>query len=376
MLLAAGRSMRTTPVDGGEPTAAGSAPSLEQRTVRIDVSGLPSLRELEQRYENKVVFSRIMHGDSPGHPGTIAVASDQAVPVVGDVLTVVGDGSVVDGVVRDLGHPSTVPLVLDRSQLDFRRITVSSREVAGRRLDQLGLPRRFGATATRVRRGDVDLLAADDLVLQLGDRVRVVSRRDQMGSVAAYLGDSERGASDLNPVGLAVGLTLGLLLGLVAVPLPGGGTFALGVAGGPLLVGLVLGRLQRTGPVLWTIPFQASGAVNQLGMLLFLAYAGSTAGHALAQAASSDEGPRLLVAGFVVTGLTGLTMVYVWPRVARVTGPRLAGQVAAVGTQPAVLAYANERAAQDPRVNLGYALVYPVAMIVKVILAPLIGTIT
>ena len=375
MLLASARSLRraTADADVAEP---GAVPSLEQRTVRVDVAGLPTLQALEERYENKVVFSRIMHGDSPGHPGTVAVASDQAVPVVGDVLTAVGDAAVVDGVVRDLGHLSTVPLVLDRSQLDFRRITVSSREAAGRRLDQLALARRFGATATRVRRGDVDLLASDDLVLQLGDRVRVVARREQMGPVAAFLGDSERGAFDLNPVGLSVGLVLGLLLGLVEVPLPGGGTFALGVAGGPLLVGLVLGRIQRTGPVLWTIPYQASGAVNQLGVLLFLAYAGSTAGHALAQAATSDEGPRLLLAGFVVTGLTAVTMLHAWPLLAGVTGPRLAGQVAAVGTQPAVLAYANERTGQDPRVNLDYALVYPVAMILKVILAPIIGTIT
>ena len=375
MLLAAGRSLRRGS-PGEEPATAGPVPTLEQRTVRVERSGLPSLRELEQRYENKVVFSRIMHGDWPGHPGTVTVASDQVMPVVGDVLTVVGDAALVDGVVGDLGHPSTVPLVLDRSQLDFRRITVSNREVAGRRLDRLGLTGRFGATATRVRRGDVDLLAGDELVLQLGDRVRVVARRDQMGAVASFLGDSERGASDLNPVGLAVGLSLGLLLGLVHVPLPGGGTLALGVAGGPLLVGLMLGRLQRTGPVLWTIPYQASSAVNQLGMLLFLAYAGSTAGHALALAATSDQGPRLLLAGLFVTGLTAATILYAWPLLAHVTGPRLAGQVAAVGTQPAVLAYANELTGQDPRVNLGYALVYPVAMIVKVVLAPIVGTIT
>jgi putative transport protein len=162
----------------------------------------------------------------------------------------------------------------------------------------------------------------------------------------------------------------------VKVPLPAGGTLALGVAGGPLLVGLVLGRLQRTGPVLWTIPYQASGAVNQLGMLLFLAYAGSTAGHALVLAATSVQGLRLLVAGFVVTGLSALALLFLWPRVAGVRGPRLAGQIAAVDTQPAVLAYANERAAYDPRVNLGYALVYPVAMIVKVVLAPILGTFT
>jgi len=385
MLLAAGISLRTkvsapaagTPT-GDEPAAAVDddvVPHLEQRTVRIDVEGLPSLIALEEQYDNKVVFSRVMHGDVPGHPGTLDVASAATTPVVGDILTIVGDADMVEQVVTDLGHPSSVPLVLDRSQLDFRRITVSNRDVAGHSLEQLRLARRFGATATRVRRGDVDLLATDDLVLQLGDRVRVVARRPQMGQVAEFLGDSERGASDLNPVGLALGLTIGLLVGLLVVPLPNGSTFALGMAGGPLLVGLVLGRLQRTGRVLWTIPYQASGAINQLGMLLFLAYAGSNAGHALANALASDQGPRLLAVGVVVTGLTAAVMIVAGPRLAGVAGPRLAGQIAAVDTQPAVLAYVNQRTDADPRVNLGYALVYPVAMIVKVVLAPILGTI-
>ena len=385
MLLAAGISLRTkvrVPASedptGDEPAAAVDddvVPHLEQRTVRIDVEGLPSLIALEEQYDNKVVFSRVMHGDVPGHPGTLDVASAATTPVVGDILTIVGDADMVEQVVADLGHPSSVPLVLDRSQLDFRRITVSNRDVAGHSLEQLRLARRFAATATRVRRGDVDLLATDDLVLQLGDRVRVVARRPQMGQVAEFLGDSERGASDLNPVGLALGLTIGLLVGLLVVPVPNGSTFALGMAGGPLLVGLVLGRLQRTGRVLWTIPYQASGAINQLGMLLFLAYAGSNAGHALAQALASDQGPRLLAVGVVVTGITAAVMIVAGPRLAGVAGPRLAGQIAAVDTQPAVLAYVNQRTDADPRVNLGYALVYPVAMIVKVVLAPILGTI-
>jgi len=118
-----------------------------------------------------------MHGDVPGRPGTVEVASDDVMPVVGDILSVVGDAGVLARVALDLGHPSSVPLAMDRSRLDSRRITVSKRAVAGHSLEQLKMPRRFGVTATRVRRGDVDLLATDDLVLQLGDRVRVVACR-------------------------------------------------------------------------------------------------------------------------------------------------------------------------------------------------------
>jgi putative transport protein len=376
MLIAAALAARTTAAGRGESAVTDRPPPrLEQRTMRIDVQGLPSVVDLEARYGHQVVFSRVMRGDSPGHPGQVSLATDELHPVVGDILTVVGATEVVDRVVTDLGHESTVALVLDRSELDFRRITLSKRAVAGRSLADLRLLRRFGVTATRVRRGDVDLLASEDLVLQLGDRIRLVGRQAQLAKASAFLGDSDREASDLNPVGLALGISLGLLLGLVEIPVPGG-TFELGIAGGPLLAGLLLGRTGRSGPVVWTLPYQASAAINQLGMLLFLAYAGSTAGPALAEALSTSQGPRLLVTGLVVTTVTAAVLVLAGPRLAAVHGPRLAGQVAGAGTQPAVLAYADEKAEGDPRVNLGYALVYPVAMIVKVVLAPLLGGIT
>ena len=371
MLIAAGFAVKVTaPAGVTDPSEVPAA--LERGTVRIDVDDLPGLDELAERYDNRVVFSRLMTGDEPGHPGTLDLPSASTRPQRGDILTVIGDAETVATVIDDLGHPSTVRLVLDRSQLDFRRIAVSNRKVAGRALGDLDLPDRFGATATRVRRGDVDLLATDDLVLALGDRVRVVSSPENLAKVATYLGDSERGATDINPIGLFLGLGLGVLAGLLALPLPGGAKISLGVAGGPLLVGLIVGRLQRTGPVLWSLPHSVSSTLGQFGMLCFLATAGSSAGAALADALASDLGPRLLVAGAVVTVLTAVGLL-VGARFMRTFGPTLAGVMAGTQTQPAVLAYANDVTKADPRVNLGYALVYPVAMIVKVVLAPILG---
>ena len=372
MMLAAGIAARLArPADARrEPTTAPSL--LTHATVRVDRDDLPDLATLAARYGDRVVFSRHMVGDEPDHPGSLGMPEHATRPQHGDILTVVGDTDTVAQVVADLGHPSTVALVEDRSQLDFRRMAVSNHRVAGRAIGDLDLTGRFHATATRVRRGDVDLLATDDLVLALGDRVRVVGAPAQLKDVARYFGDSERGATDINPIGLFVGLGLGLLLGLIVVPLPGGQTLSLGVAGGPLLVGLLLGRLQRTGPVLWSLPHSVSATLSQFGMLAFLAYAGSTSGAALAKALASDIGPRLLLAGAVVTALTAIGLL-VSRHLTGAYGAALAGVVAGTQTQPAVLAYANDVTGADPRVNLSYALVYPVAMIAKVILAPVLG---
>lgn len=210
-------------------------------------------------------------------------------------------------------------------------------------------------------------------MLQIGDRVRVVAPHSRMAELRAFLGDSERGASAYSITSMAIGMTVGVLLGMLEFPLPGGGQFALGLAGGPLLVGLVVGRLGRSGPVLWTMPHGVAQVLSQLGMSLFLAYAGSNAGSALAEEIVSPTGPRLLAAGAAVTAITAAALVLGSRVLAGTFGPRLAGVLAGSQTQPAVLAYANQTTKDDPRVNLGYALVYPAAMIAKVIIAPLLG---
>ncbi len=365
--LAAPRTALAPVTDDAPP------PPLDTMTVRVETAGLPDLGTLVEQYDHRLVFSRIMRGDSPGHPGTVDIATDDAVPVPGDILTVIADPATIDAFVRQAGHPSTVALTLDRSLVDYRRIAVSDPKVAGRALGDLHLRRRFGAVATRVRRGDVDLLATDDLLLQVGDRVRIVAPRSRMQDVTEFLGDSERGASAYSITSLALGLALGVLLGELEFPLPGGGAFALGLAGGPLLVGLLLGRAGRTGRILWTLPHSVASTLSQLGMMLFLAYAGSNSGSALAEALGSPTGPRLLVVGVLVTVTTAATVIVGARLLAGCYGPRLAGMLAGVQTQPAVLAYANETTKDDQRVNLGYALVYPAAMIVKVVVAPLLG---
>ncbi len=375
MLLAAAVGLRLrapraalAPVAEQEPP-----PDLAALTVRVDVADLPDIGTLIERYDNRLLFARIMRGDRPGHPGVVDVATDDAVLAAGDIVSVIGDPETVEAFATATGHPSTVALTLDRSTVDYRRVAVSNRAVAGRPLGGLNLRRRFGAVATRVRRGDVDLLATDDLHVQIGDRIRIVAPRDRMREVTAYFGDSEKGATAYSLTSTSLGMSLGVLVGLLEFPLPGGGHFALGLAGGPLLVGLIAGRAGRTGPVLWSMPHGVAATLSQLGMSLFLAYAGSNAGSALAQALGGPVGPRLLAAGAVVTTVTAAAIIVSGRLVAGIHGPHLAGVLAGAQTQPAVLAYANESTQDDPRVNLGYALIYPAAMIVKVIAAPLLG---
>ena len=339
-------------------------PEIVTVTLEVTSEGLPTVAALGADPEHPVLFSRVKHGDD------VEVPSGDTVLQPGDLVAAIGRQEDIEALEERVGPEAEENIVLDRERLDMRRITMSSRRLSGLTVAQLDLPARFGAVASRVRRGDVDFLATDDLVVQQGDRVRVIAPRETLPEVAKYLGDSERGPADLNPIGLSVGLSLGLLLGVVPLPSPAGGTFEIGLAAGPLLVGLVLGRLSRTGPIAWAVPYNASIALQQLGLLIFLAAAGSRAGGELVDALGSPEGLRIFLSGLVITVAAAVGLVVV-ARLRGLGGARLAGVVAGAQTQPAVLAYAQERTT-DQRVGLGYALVYPAAMLVKILAAQIL----
>lgn len=337
-------------------------------TVRVERRDRPTIAEIRHDYGDKVTFSRLRHQDVTG-PTEVAQEQDEL--KFDDLVAVVGPKSLVDTLARDLGHRSSHNITTDRGELDFRRIALSRRILAGRTLDNLHLDR-FGASVSRVRRGDVDIVAHDGFVVQLGDRLRVVAPRDQMARVSRHLGDSERGGADINPLGLAAGLTIGVLIGLVAVPLPGEQSFALGAGAGTLIVGLVFGRAGRIGPLLTSMPSSAASSLSELGMLTFLAYAGTSAGQGFVEAALSDDGWRIALVGLAATAVYLTTLVFAMRAVARPGSTVLAGMLGGAQTQPAVLALANERTGYDTRVAVGYALVYPAAMIAKILVVQLL----
>lgn len=332
--------------------------ALGSRTIRVHENLPTALRDLGA---TSVVFARVERDGEQMVPGPDFELQ------AGDLVSVTAPLGVLDEVTAQLGSAVNTHLSHDRSRLDMRRIVVSSRLVTGRRLGDLELHQRFGAVATRLRRGDVDLLAHDDVVLQPGDRVRVVAPRQQMAEISQLLGDSERRVGELDAVGYTLGLAFGTLLGLIEIPL-GGATFALGTAGGPLVVGLLLGRLERTGPIPWQPPYGAGLSIRQLGTILFLGTVGSRSGSALIDALSSSEGLKLAIAAVITVAVTAAVFLVVGRRLLGLGGARLAGALAGLETQPAVLAFANEQTADD-RVSTAYALVFPVAMLLKIVLA-------
>jgi putative transport protein len=330
--------------------------------VRILRPGLEALGQVRDARGWTVSFGRYEHA---GHQG--AAAPDVRL-VPGDVVTVVGSPSALAEVVDFLGERATAAVAESRHDVDFRRILVSDPRRAGRTLHELDLETRFGAVVTRVRRGDVDLTAAPGTVLELGDRVRVVAPPARLGEVSRWFGDSDRAVAELDVASFALGISLGLLLGQVAVPLLGGGVFRLGAAGGVLVVGLLLGAVRRTGPIVWQPPHTVKLTLRQLGTVLFLAGIGTRSGPAFAATLGSADVLPLVLAGAVLTTTSAVLALVVGYRVLHVPMGTLLGVVAGLHTQPAVLAFACEQS-RDETPNIGYSTVYPVALVLKIVLA-------
>ncbi|MGE2736239.1 TrkA C-terminal domain-containing protein [Mycolicibacterium vaccae] len=353
-LLSAGRR---------KPTAEDreKVPPIVIRTVELLGDPDLNVQGLERRYH--AVVSRLTRG------ADTVVAHETERLADGDLLTVTAREDQIAHLIEDLGRPAEREPWLDRSEIDFRRIILSKPDYVGRELRALKLDQRFDAVVSRVRRGDTEIIATPDLVLQNGDRLRVTAPRNRMADITRDLGDSERAAGDINPIGLGLGLTIGLVLALVNLPLPGGGTLVLGTATAPLVVGVILGALGRTGPVVWTLPGGVSNTLNQFSLLVFLVAVGTGAGGGLVSALA-DEGLALIVLGVAVSGAHALICVVGLRSVLRFGTARALGGLTGSQLNPAPYAYAIGKV-PDQRLSVGYAVLFPVSMIIKVFVAQL-----
>lgn len=318
---------------------------------------------LQLHREAGFVISRVRQGND------VKLAHTDVCLNEGDILVVVGDEQALERARHLFGEPSKEQLERDRSELDFRRVFVSSPEVVSKRIGDLDLEHSLDATITRVRRGDVDVVPSPDTILEYGDRVRVLTHRNNIGKITKFFGDSIRGTAETDFGSVAIGMVMGALLGMIPIPLHGT-VVRLGLAGGPLCMALVLGKLEHTGRITWKIPISANLTLRQIGLLLFFAGVGTRAGYPFGQTLVTN-GWQFIVAGSVVTFAVAITTMVFAYKVLNIPFDFVMGIVSGIHTEPASLTYAGG-VARNERPNTGYTTVYPIAMIAKIILAQLL----
>jgi putative transport protein len=287
-----------------------------------------------------------------------------------DILTIVTYTSELQAAQDYFGVPTEKDLSVDATSVSMRRIFVSNQDVVGRSLRELNLFAKFQGIVSRIRRGDIEMPVYADMTLEAGDRVRVIAPKDKIQAISKYLGDSYQHLSEVDYISISFGIVLGLLLGMVPIPLPGGTTFRLGFAAGPLIVALVLGKLGRTRNIIWVMSFNANLTLRQMGAVFFLAGIGLKAGYSFFST-FRETGFQMILLGAVITLFAAGTTILVARKVFKMPFNLLMGMLAALHTQPACLAFANEKDTSGAA-NISYATVYPAAMVMKILLAQMV----
>jgi putative transport protein len=248
-------------------------------------------------------------------------------------------------------------------------VVVTRRDMLGEPLERLNLQGRFGVTITRISRGEVELSAVPALRLQFGDIAQVVGREEDLPRAEEMLGNSARALNHTNFLAIFVGIALGVLVGLYPVGIPGLPVpLRLGLAGGPLVVALLISRLGRIGPVIWHMPFNANLALRELGITLFLACVGLASGEHFVATLKSGAGFVWMGLGLLVTVVPLLIVGWLGRSWARLKFGSLCGLLAGALTDPPALAFATGMNKSDAP-TYAYATVYPLTMLLRIIAA-------
>lgn len=345
---------------------AAKTPPLEECAFRLSNPNCAgrTIDELQALKMTRAVICRVKHA------GQIRPARPETTLNMGDVVLAVGTPQEIAKLEAILGEVAVESMYDPTGNVTSEQLLVSRRDVIGKSLRELCLWERFGVVATRVRREGLEFTPHGDLRLEPGDVLRVVGPRQDINAVAATVGREERRLNETSLVPFAAGIALGAAVGQIPFTLPGGLQMHLGLGGGAFLVALLLGHWGTTGPVRVYVPNAAKHFARELGLVIFLAGAGAGAGQKFVPILQ-ETGPKLLLAGAIITLVTIVATVLLMYLLLRWNVLFGAGALCACMTNPPGLATASNLADTDAAA-VGFASVYPVALIGKIIFAPLI----
>jgi putative transport protein len=343
--------------------------NLEVRNANLD--GL-RLAQIPTLGKTNVVISRVMHSDggSSGSSGSgkAVVASADTVIRTGDVLYAVGPARELDSLRLVVGAVATVDLKALPGTITTRRVIVTNKVALGKTIDELNLRDRFGVNVTRVNRAEIDM-PPRGLELQFGDNLVVVGEPEAVKLAAAELGDSVQRLNRPQIIPVFIGIALGVLLGSWPVSLPGmPAPVKLGLAGGPLIVAILLSRLGHVGPLVWYLPISANTVLREIGIVLFLSCVGILSGGRFVETVLHGPGLYWMACGALITIVPLLLVAFAGRLIWNLNYLSLCGMLAGSMTDPPALAFATSITGSEAP-SVSYATVYPLVMLLRVLAA-------
>ena len=292
---------------------------------------------------------------------------------LGDVILAVGTQAHLEQFRLVIGHVSEENLMKAPGSVTYRRVVLTNKRMLGKTVRELGLEHLHGVTVTRVSRGDLIFTALPDLRLQFGDMLQLVGDDESLNTATQALGNAVHMLQETKFAAIFAGILLGVLLGLYPFRIEGlPAPVRLGLAGGPLVMAILLSHLGRLGPLVMHMPINANRALRELGIILFLANVGLLSGEKFMTTVFSMQGLQWVLLGLVVTMLPLLAVGFIARKWHRMNFMSLCGLLSGGMTDPPALAFATSMARCDSPA-IAYAAVYPLTMLLRIVAAQIIA---
>ncbi|MEZ6370308.1 putative transporter [Klebsiella pneumoniae] len=338
--------------------------------VRVENPNLNqmAIQDVPMLNSDNIVCSRLKRGEllMVPAPGTLIQA--------GDLLHLVGRPEDLHNAQLVIGQEVATSLSTRGTDLKVERVVVTNEKVLGKKIRDLNVKQRYDVVISRLNRAGVELVASSSASLQFGDILNLVGRPEAIDAVAAELGNAQQKLQQVQMLPVFIGIGLGVLLGSIPLFIPGfPAALKLGLAGGPLIMALILGRIGSIGKLYWFMPPSANLALRELGIVLFLAVVGLKSGGDFVATLTQGDGLSWIAYGIFITAIPLLTVGILARMLAKMNYLTLCGMLAGSMTDPPALAFANNLHATSGAAALSYATVYPLVMFLRIITPQLLA---
>ncbi|EGD2952491.1 putative transporter [Escherichia coli] len=342
------------------------------KTINIRVEN-PNLHDLAIKdvpilNGDKIICSRLKREE------TLKVPSPDTIIQLGDLLHLEGQPADLHNAQLVIGQEVDTSLSTKGTDLRVERVVVTNENVLGKRIRDLHFKERYDVVISRLNRAGVELVASGDISLQFGDILNLVGRPSAIDAVANVLGNAQQKLQQVQMLPVFIGIGLGVLLGSIPVFVPGfPAALKLGLAGGPLIMALILGRIGSIGKLYWFMPPSANLALRELGIVLFLSVVGLKSGGDFVNTLVNGEGLSWIGYGALITAVPLITVGILARMLAKMNYLTMCGMLAGSMTDPPALAFANNLHPTSGAAALSYATVYPLVMFLRIITPQLLA---
>ncbi|ABV11210.1 TPA: putative transporter [Citrobacter koseri] len=353
-----------------EDTLSNGHSLIQTMNIRVENPNLNNMaiQDVPILNSDKIICSRLKRDE------TLMVPSPGTIIQSGDLLHLVGQPVDLHNAQLVIGQEVDTSLSTRGTDLRVERVVVTNEKVLGKRIRDLHFKERYDVVISRLNRAGVELVASSDASLQFGDILNLVGRPSSIDAVANVVGNAQQKLQQVQMLPVFIGIGLGVLLGSIPLFVPGFPVaLKLGLAGGPLIMALILGRIGSIGKLYWFMPPSANLALRELGIVLFLAVVGLKSGGDFIDTLTQGDGLSWIGYGIFITAIPLITVGLLARIFAKMNYLTLCGMLAGSMTDPPALAFANNLHATSGAAALSYATVYPLVMFLRIITPQLLA---